>query len=250
MPDADRELAKLGKVQQRLLPQLPPKVTGYHLAMASRPAYITTGDYHDFIHRRDGRVAVFVGDGCGYGPTASYLMVTMRAILLTHPEIHGEPGATLTAAGQWFREIIPQDLFMTGVYLLLGEQGKVSWAAAGHYPPLWVSSSGEVASGDLESVATPLGIEFDDVYTTVRWELLPGDRLLLFTDGIVEARNRYGEMFGRQRLCATLAELVPLPLERFVEQVIARIAAFVEGADFEDDTTIVCVERQKTDESH
>jgi serine phosphatase RsbU (regulator of sigma subunit) len=250
MFDADRELARLGKVQQRLLPQTPPEVTGYRLAMAYRPAYIATGDYHDFIHRPDGRVAVFVGDGCGYGPTASYLMVTMRAILLTHPEIHTDPGASLGAAGRWFRQVIPPELFMSGVYLLLGEQGKVSWAAAGHYPPVWVSPSSRVGGADLESGGMPLGIELGEVYPTVHWELSPGDRLVLFTDGIVEARSRYGEMFGRQRLSACLAELSHLPLERFVQQTVARVAAHMEGGEFEDDTTIVGVEYQGAEGSH
>jgi phosphoserine phosphatase RsbU/P len=92
-----------------------------------------------------------------------------------------------------FHRLIPSDLFMTGVYLVLAPGGRVRWAAAGHHPPLWVDRRGRVSALDLAPVGPVLGFEPIE-YRTVGWELGVGDRLLLFTDGLGEAR-REGEFF-------------------------------------------------------
>src|SRR5262249_52697346 len=116
---------KLCNLQRRLLPRVAPPVPGYQNHLAYRPAFVVTGDYHHFFCRSDGRTAVFVGDGSGHGPAASMLMAMMRTILHTHPDLHREPGETLTLAGRMFHQLLPSDLFMTGVYLILGGDGGV-----------------------------------------------------------------------------------------------------------------------------
>jgi sigma-B regulation protein RsbU (phosphoserine phosphatase) len=241
---ARRELKKLSKAQLRLLPDAAPAVPGYRLVLRYRPAYFAGGDYYDFFHRPDGRTGVFVGDGSGHGPGACMLMATMRAVLRTHPELHGEPGPTLTAAGAWFRDLVPSDAFMTGVYLLLGEGGRVGWAAAGHHPPLRLGPGGDVPETDLDGGEVPLGIHVDHrvEYATVEWQLAPGERLLVFTDGLYEAQNRDGEKFGRERLEECLREGRDRPLPAMVQGILGRVADHLEGADFEDDFTLVAVE--------
>jgi serine phosphatase RsbU (regulator of sigma subunit) len=129
---------KLCNLQRRILPQVAPLVPGYRQVLAYRPAFVVTGDYHDFFLRPGGDAATFVGDGSGHGPAASMLMAIMRTLLHTH-DVHREPGETLTAVGRMFHRLIPSDLFMTAVYLLLGGEGRVNWAAAGHHPPLWIN---------------------------------------------------------------------------------------------------------------
>jgi sigma-B regulation protein RsbU (phosphoserine phosphatase) len=235
---------KLCNLQRRILPRVAPTVPGYQQVLAYRPAFVVTGDYHDFFYRADGRTAVFVGDGSGHGPAASMLMAMMRTILHTHPALHREPGETLTLAGQMFHQLLPSDLFMTGVYLLLRGDGGVSWSSAGHHPPVRVSHTGEVAPVDLEPVGQVLGFVSEEEYVTVTWHLSPGERLLLFTDGLWEARSRSGEPLGRQRLFEHWAGAVSLPLGEAVGELVARLTAHMEGADFEDDFTVVGIERQ------
>jgi sigma-B regulation protein RsbU (phosphoserine phosphatase) len=243
MFDARCELHKLGLAQRRLLPQTAPRVAAYELALDYRPAYSVTGDYHDFFHRPDGDTAVFVGDGAGHGPAACVLVAAMQAILQTHPELHTDPGSTLAAAGRLFHALAPSDLFMTGVYLLLGDGGRVSWASAGHDPPLRITRLGRVAPADLAPVGFPMGIHPNEGYETVSWNLVPGERLIVFTDGLVEARGADGEQFGRGRLRSVAAGLARLPLAEMVRALVARAAAHLQGTEFEDDLTVVAVER-------
>jgi sigma-B regulation protein RsbU (phosphoserine phosphatase) len=243
MFDARCELRKLGLAQRRLLPQTAPRVAAYELALDYRPAYSATGDYHDFFHRPDGSAAVFVGDGAGHGPAASMLVAAMQAILQTHPELHSDPGSTLAAAGRMFHALAPPDLFMTGVYLLLGHGGRVSWASAGHDPPLRITRLGLVPPADLTPVGFPLGIHPNERYETVSWNLVPGERLIAFTDGLVEARGPDGGQFGRGRLRSVAAGLAHLPLAEMVRALVARAAAHLQGAEFDDDLTVVAVER-------
>jgi sigma-B regulation protein RsbU (phosphoserine phosphatase) len=235
---------KLCNLQRRILPREAPPVPGYQQVLTYRPAFVVTGDYHDFFCRADGRTAVFVGDGSGHGPAASMLMAMMRTILHTHPDLHREPGETLTLAGRMFHRLVPSDLFMTGVYLLLGGDGGVSWSSAGHHPPVRVSRSGQVVPTDLAPVGPVLGFPLEDEYVTVTWELGPGERLLLFTDGLWDARSRSGEPFGRQRLFKYWTEAANSSLAEAVGELVARVAAHLEGADFEDDFTVVVIERQ------
>jgi phosphoserine phosphatase RsbU/P len=141
-----------------------------------------------------------------------------------------------------FHRLTTSDLFMTGVYLVLAPGGGISWAAAGHHPPLWVNRHGRLSIIDLTPVGSVLGFEPEE-YTTVAWNLEIGDRLLLFTDGLWDARSKVGEPFGRQRLAAHFAGSIDNPLPDVVNNLLARVTSHLQGAEFEDDFTILGIER-------
>lgn len=234
---------QLCNLQRRILRQVAPTVSyGYRLSLVYRPAFVVTGDYHDFFARPDGRTAAFIGDASGHGPAASMLMAIMLTILRTH-DVHREPGRTLTEAGRIFHRLIPSDLFMTGVYLLLEEDGWVSWAAAGHHPPLWVTHGGKAIPINLMQVGKVLGYDPDEQYETVRCQLGVGDRLLLFTDGLWDARNREGEPFSRLRLWDYMQHTMDDLLADAVGGLVGVVTEHLKGAEFEDDFTILGVER-------
>jgi sigma-B regulation protein RsbU (phosphoserine phosphatase) len=142
-------------------------------------------------------------------------------------------------------QLVPSDLFMTGVYLLLSGDGRVSWSSAGHHPPLRVNRSGQLDPIDLAAIGPVLGFAAEEEYATISSQLGPGDRLLLFTDGLWDARSPCGEQFSRKRLFDYWAWAVKVPLGEAVDELVAQVAGHLEGADFEDDFTVVAVERQE-----
>jgi sigma-B regulation protein RsbU (phosphoserine phosphatase) len=240
---ANRELARLRLAQARLLPQTAPTIPGYAICFRYEPFYYATGDYLDFFPRTGGGMGVFVGDGSGHGPSASMLMATVRALLRTQPTLHQEPGHALHGLGAAFAGLVPPDLFMTAVYLLLENDGRVSWAAAGQDPPLRMDRAGAITAVDLTANGLPLGIDPSQAYRTVHWQIAPGERLFLFTDGICEARDRLGREFGRQRLHTVLRQLVGFSLEQVTQELVNRVKDYMEGSDFEDDFTLLAIER-------
>jgi serine phosphatase RsbU (regulator of sigma subunit) len=226
-----------------MLPQTPPKIPGYAVALAYRPACAVTGDYHDFFPFRDGHIAAFIGDASGHGPAACVLGATARAVFRTYPGLHAAPGDTLTTVNRLLSGVLPSDLFMTGVYLALESDGRGTWASAGHMPPLRISPAGGVTPPDLTPVGLPLGINADEVYSTIHWQLAPGERLLLFTDGLWEVRNRHGQALGRHRLYEESVRRAGLPLASLVCALVARAVAHRGGNEFEDDFTVLAFER-------
>jgi phosphoserine phosphatase RsbU/P len=243
---ADRELRKLRTAQSRLLPQEAPAHREYEIAFRYRPFYFATGDYHGFFPQPDGKLAVFVGDSTGHGPSACMLMTTMRTLLHLQPTPHPDPGRVLSTLNRQACDLFPRDLFMTAVYLSLGAKGAVEWAAAGQHPPLRITGKGEIAATGTGGVGLPLGIEPDKTYEKVAWRMGKGERLIVFTDGIVEATNREGRMLGLAGLRTFLRELSEQELgtDALLDAFLERLKGYMEGSDFEDDFTLLAIERR------
>jgi sigma-B regulation protein RsbU (phosphoserine phosphatase) len=242
---ADRELHQLRLVQSRLLPQVPPAHAEYQIAFRYRPFYFATGDYHDFFQQPDGRLAVFVGDSCGHGPSACMLMTTMRTLLYTHREIHDDPGRALSRLTEMFHALIPPDLFMTALFLCLGGGGRIDWAAAGQHPPLLISG-GQVTPLDQAAAGLPLGIAPDTSYETGSCQVRPGDRLIVFTDGVFEASNRQGKQFGTRGIKRSLGHWAQSARtsEALLDALIDDVKGHMKDLDFQDDFTLLAIERR------
>jgi sigma-B regulation protein RsbU (phosphoserine phosphatase) len=242
---AKQELEQLRVAQSRLLPQVPPSHGEYQIAFRYRAFYFATGDYHDFFPQPDGSMAVFVGDSCGHGPSACMLMATMRTLLYTHPEIHGDPGQALSRLTGMFHALIPSDLFMTALLLRLGSGGRIDWAAAGQHPPLRVKGD-QVAPLNQARTGLPLGIFPDEHYDTGSCQMSPGEKLIAFTDGIFEASNRQGKQFGTSGIKNSLAKRANTTStsEALLDAVIEDVKGHMEGLDFEDDFTLIAIERR------
>lgn len=232
-------------VQQQLLPQQAPRVDGLDVAGASVYCDETGGDYYDFfdLSDRDGRgLAVLIGDVTGHGVAAALLMTTARATLRTLIGREHRLSTLMSDLNDNLAGDTGDGRFMTMnlSFLQVLEDGSVElrWASAGHDPPMFADQDG---LPPMDGGGIPLGIQSGWVYDEYAARLQPGQVLLIGTDGIWEARNRAGEMFGKDRLREVLRAHREKSAESICSAVIAAVTEFRAGSAQADDITLVVV---------
>lgn len=247
--EAELRIARL--VQQTLLPQELPKLDGWHIAAHYRPARSVGGDFYDFIHYNDGRVALVIGDVTDKGVPAALVMASTRATLrgvafdynssqIGTPEQHMTPGDVLARANDLICPDIPPKMFITCFYAILDPKtGVLQYANAGHDVPY-------VRRGDttieLRARGMPLGLLPGMPYEIQELQLEPGDSILFYSDGLVEAHNPRREMFGFPRLSEYVASHAGGAA--LIESVLEDLEVFT-GPNWEqeDDVTLMTLER-------
>jgi serine phosphatase RsbU (regulator of sigma subunit) len=230
-------------MQRSLLPSDLPEVPGLELGHVyeSSAEVEVGGDVYDFLLLEDGRLAVVLGDvtGKGIGAAADMAMAkfTFRALARSYPE----PSSFLAKANEVVVEEMELGKFITMLYVVVDPaRGLASCASGGHPPLRLVRPDGSVTAVDAQGMA--LGIDVDQVYPEREVRLEPGSALVLYTDGIIEARRR-GELYGESRLDASLARHATLPAQHLAEQVVADTRAF-SGGDLSDDCAVVVLRLQ------
>lgn len=240
------ELAR--EVQQALLPQDQPRVPGLDVAGTSIYCDETGGDYYDYYHldREDGPVlAVVVGDITGHGLGAAMLMATARGLLRSVSNLPGGLGERVTRANRLlYEDTADTGRFMTLFWMEINlETGLVRWVRAGHDPAALL----DPATGEIEELmgrGVPLGVIEDYVYEARERVIdAPGSVLLIGTDGIWEAGNATGEMFGKERMYDILRQNAHGSAAAVVRAVRDAVMAFRQNARREDDITLVVVKR-------
>ncbi len=246
--EAELRIARL--VQQTLLPQELPTYEGWHIAAHYRPAHSVGGDFYDFVQYDDGRLGIVIGDVTDKGVPAALVMAstraTLRGVALDYSAVQDlraeqiTPGNVLARANELIVPDIPPKMFITCFYALLDPKtGELQYANAGHDVPY-------VRRGDmtieLRARGMPLGLLPGMEYEVKSLQLEPGDSILLYSDGLVEAHNPQREMFGFPRLSeyvrkheggAALIQSILEDLEIFTGS----------GWEQEDDVTLVTVQR-------
>jgi serine phosphatase RsbU (regulator of sigma subunit) len=228
-------------MQRSLLPRSVPELEGLELgdAYESSARVEVGGDVYDFMEVGDGRLAVALGDVTGHGIEAAADMAMAKFVFRTLAREHPEPADFLQSANEVvFTEIAPGK-FITMVYLLVSGAGEVAAAVAGHPPPRLVAADGTVSV--LEAGGLVLGIEPGQRYEEVRAHLDARAAVVLYTDGVLEAR-RDGELYGFERLDRTLAAHHELPAAAIAEAVLEDCRTFARG-ELADDCAVVVVKR-------
>ena len=217
-------------------------IPGWDAAGLSRPRYEIGGDYFDRIPLADGRLGLVVADVSGKGSLAAMTLTTFRAILRTQVEGEPEPVRTAAAANQLLRERMGPTEYVTAVYGVLDPgRGLLGYSNCGHAPPLLVRADGRFTK--LTTGGPPLGLLAGARYLSGEVTLEPGDLLVLFTDGVVEAEGPDGSEFGVDRLAEVVRAVRDLPCARIIEEV-ARATAEHTGEDsYADDFTILVLKR-------
>ena len=238
----EREQQVASEIQQRFLPAAAPHIEGYELQGISFPCYEIGGDYYDFIQREDGNMVVALGDVSGKGTAAALLMSSLHAAIHAQADTHDSIVSTIQAVNKYLTESIPPNRFVTLFYAELNpELGRLTFLNAGHNPPLIVHAGGtmeQLASGGL-----PLGIMADAEFREGRTQLLPGDVLVIYSDGVSEAVNPTGEEFGPTRLYEVVARNLDASASGIRDRIESALTKFCQGTPAADDITLVIVKR-------
>ncbi len=233
----DLELA--ARVQRSLLPAVVPDVPGLQIAAHTQPARIVGGDYYDFYTCPDGAQGVVIADVMGKGLPASMLMSNLQASLRILGPEYAAPDALAARLNALFRHNLKLIRFISMCVVAFDPVMRlVRYCNAGHHPPLWW----DAATGTihwLRPTGPALGLVPSSPFSTGAVTFPTGALLLLYTDGLVEARNSSGQEYGEQRL----ARFVEAHAHGTAEEVLARLQEaldrFVAGASLDDKTMVV-----------
>ena len=241
----EQELGTARSIQHALLPKDLPKLEGWKIAYHYQPAREVGGDFYDFLRLDDGRVGLVIGDVSGKGIAAALVMANTQSVLRAVARRGNvAPGRVLAEANEVLYAYIPSGTFVTCFYGVLDpENGRLVYANAGHDPPY--SQRGGDAQ-ELRARGMPLGLMPDMPYEEKETVLAAGDDLLLYSDGLVEAHDTEGDMFGFPRLRRLIMAQSTGSGEELIDVLLAELTSFTgTDAEQEDDITLVTLERSK-----
>jgi phosphoserine phosphatase RsbU/P len=239
--ELDRELKDVGEIQRSLLPARLPKIPTLDLATFYQPSHRAGGDYYDFFPLPDNKWGIFIADVSGHGTPAAVLMAVTHCIAHTHPGPAMPPAKVLDYLNSHLANLYTgqTESFITAFYGVYNpDDHTLTYACAGHNPPR-VKRCEDGTLLSLDQVASiPLGIEADGSYQQHVQQLRPGDQIIFYTDGITEATNAEGELFGTERLDRVL-ENCSLQASALLELVLSRVDEFMKGHPAHDDQTMI-----------
>ena len=243
-----RELEIAKGIQERFLPKVTPQIPGFSLATCCRPAMEVGGDYYDFLPLPDGRWLLLLGDVSGKGVKAAFYMTLTKGILHSISAVEGNHIEILRRLNRIFGGLTESGIFLTLCAMVLDPVTRdVLLVSAGHNPPFLTGPRGARV---LEPRGLVLGVMNDEIFLKslreVRLRLEPGEALVLYTDGVTEAMNRECQEFGMERLAAVLDRNVGKGVESLVDDVLAAVEGFQEGAHQADDLTLLVVKAHES----
>ena len=235
----ERELELAREIQQRMLPKTFPQLAGFDCAGASRPARQVGGDFFDVIRLGADRVGLVMADVSGKGMPAALFMALTRSLMRAEAQRSPSPREALLRVNKLLLEISRTELFVTVLYGVFDLSARtLCYARAGHERALYHSPrKGECRF--LEGDGMFLGMVEPVVLDELCLDLCPGDRVVLFSDGVTDANSTDGELFGRQRLVAAIAEAEESTAQSLSDRVFQRVASFQAGAEQFDDMALL-----------
>ena len=239
-----QELRVARLIQQTLLPKELPVLPGWQLAAHYQPAREVGGDFYDFIPLPGGRLGLVVGDVTDKGVPAALVMATTRTLLRATAQRLDSPGAVLEHVNTVLDPDIPPNMFVTCLYAVLEPaSGRLRYANAGHDLPYQRRGDAVV---ELRATGMPLGLLPGMRYEEREAVLAPGDSVLFYSDGLVEAHNPRREMFSFPRLRELLARPALERETTLVDYLLTELARFTgRGWEQEDDITLVTLQRSQ-----
>ena len=235
----EQELRVARMIQHTLLPKSLPDLEGYQIAAYYQSAREVGGDFYDFLRLPDGRLGLIVGDVSGKGVPAAIMMATTRTLLRAAYHL-GSPGEILEQVNDALFPDIPPNMFVTCLAALLDSRtGRLQYANAGHDPPYIRHAAGV---SKLRATGMPLGLMPNMSYEQKEITLQPGENILLYSDGLLEAHSPQREMFGFPRMQGHVS--AHPEGASLIDSLLAELERFT-GEDWEqeDDITLLTLQR-------
>jgi serine phosphatase RsbU (regulator of sigma subunit) len=240
----EEELKIARDIQMSMLPARPPEVTGFSIAARSIPAREVGGDFYDFIELdkdEHTRIVIVVGDVSGKAVSGALVMAASRSVLRVLSETHGSVEAVMNFGNARLCSDVKEGMFVALVYAIADSRSlTLTLSNAGQTQPILCPSQDLPPSYiETEGDCFPLGIIRDCQYLETQVVLQPGDTVVFYTDGVVEAVNEQGELYGFDRLLAVVEEARTLDANALLDKILHDVDMHVGAAEQHDDITIV-----------
>jgi sigma-B regulation protein RsbU (phosphoserine phosphatase) len=235
----EKELEQAREIQQSLLPSEIPQIPGFEIDGAWEPAREVGGDYFDVLRLSDSKLGICIADVVGKSISAALLMANVQATVRAFSNDAVSPATLCTRVNSVLCSTISTGKFVTLLYGVLDARNNTfRYSNAGHLSPILIRAARKAE--ELPDGGAVLGVFPDWKYEDSEIELAPGDRLLLFTDGITEAGMEDGEEFGEERLIASVVENRAQSPKELKEQLLADAKNFC-AAKLRDDATLIVI---------
>jgi phosphoserine phosphatase RsbU/P len=235
----ERDLALARELQFRLLPQSLPKMPNLEVAAKFKPARAIGGDLYDFVNYSLDHMGMVIGDVSGKGAPAAIYAALVSGILRSHAPIEPGPAEMLRAVNFSLGERRIEGQFVSLIYAVWDDRNRsLKIANSGLPRPLYVHD-GKIEV--IEATGLPLGLFDDAEYDEFTFKAKPGDMFVFFSDGIMDARNRTGDMFGRHRTEAVISSCAEISADCVVKSLFKAAAEHSGGEEAFDDETVVAI---------
>jgi sigma-B regulation protein RsbU (phosphoserine phosphatase) len=235
----ERDLALARELQFRLLPQSVPQLKNLDVAAKFVPARAIGGDLYDFVNYSLSRLAIVVGDVSGKGAPAAIYAALVSGILRSHAPIEPGPAEMLPAVNFSLGERRIEGQFVSIIYAVWDDPNRTLQVANSGLPRPLYCHDGKIEV--VEATGLPLGLFDDAEYDEFTFRAKPGDMFVFFSDGILDARNRAGDMFGRHRVQEIVAKCAEVSADCVVESLFKAVAEHAAGVETFDDQTVVAI---------
>jgi serine phosphatase RsbU (regulator of sigma subunit) len=237
------ELQLARDLQASLIPHQMPASEQWDIAAFNRIANTVGGDIYDFVPLADGRMAVLFGDASGHGMAAGLVMAVAHAAFRTSLDIDPSPSTIVASLNRILCRTGGSRSFFSCVYVLFSPDGSFVASIAGHPPLLKVAATGQVVE-HIGRGAYPLGVKAGLTWEIVSGSLAPGERLLLHSDGLTEARNPQDREFGDEYVEVIAGWHPEATAQGLVDTIVGEWLTFVGGLPPEDDVSVAVIRRR------
>lgn len=242
-----QELRLAGQIQASFLPNKFPPIPGWQLAVTLLPARETSGDFFDVIELSDDRLGILVADVADKGVGSALYMALSRTLIRTYAEEYdAEPEVVFFAANNRLLKDARANLFITLFYGILDPiAGTLTYCNAGHNPPYLIRNSDQESVESLTRTGIAMGIEANSTWSTDTVAIEPGDILVLYTDGIPDARDKDGDFFNDEAIIEIVRENIGRAAHEIQSSIINEVQNFSADTPQDDDITLMVLVRDQ-----